>query len=44
MPVDAILVSLAVTVVFVAFAVVLAWADHHTGSQAAAQPQKRRDL
>jgi hypothetical protein len=42
MPVDAMLVSLAVTVVFVAFALVLAWADHHTQSQADRPPLKRR--
>jgi hypothetical protein len=44
MPVDAMLVSFAVTVVFVAFAAVLAWADRHTQSQTDAPAQKRRSF
>ena len=40
MPFDAMMVSLAVTVVFLAFAAVLAWADRHTNSSEA-DSQKR---
>ncbi len=36
MPFDAVMVSLAVVVVFVGFAAVLAWADVQTGSSGAA--------
>jgi hypothetical protein len=45
MPSDALIVSLAVTVVFVGFAAVLAWADHQTRSAKADAPaQKRRSF
>jgi hypothetical protein len=45
MPFDALIVSLAVTVVFVGFAGVLAWADRRTRpAQADAPPQKRRSF
>ena len=45
MPIDAAILSLAVTAVFVAFAVVLAWADSQTRSLGTKQPaQKRRSF
>jgi hypothetical protein len=45
MPFDALIVSLAVTVVFVGFAAVLAWADRRTRpAQADAPAQKRRSF
>ncbi|HLG80054.1 MAG TPA: hypothetical protein VKY22_03495 [Bradyrhizobium sp.] len=43
MPFDALIVSLAVTVVFVGFAVVLAWADRQT-RPTDAPAQKRRSF
>jgi hypothetical protein len=43
MPSDALIVSLAVTVVFIGFAAALAWADHRTGP-AKAPAQKRRSF
>jgi hypothetical protein len=42
MPFDALIVSLAVTVVFVGFAAVLAWADHQTRSAKADAPAAKR--
>ena len=42
MPFDAVLLSLAVTVVFVGFAVVLAWADSKTRPPQAYGPAPRR--
>ena len=45
MPSDALIVSLAVTIVFVGFAAVLAWADHQTQpARADAPAQKRRSF
>jgi len=45
MPSDALIVSLAVTVVFVGFAAALAWADHQTRPAKADAPvQKRRSF
>ena len=45
MPTDALIVSVAVTIVFVGFAAVLAWADHHTKQVKADVPaQKRRSF
>jgi len=45
MPADAVMVSVAVIVVFVAFAAVLFWADKQTGSSAvksdASSPKRR---
>ena len=42
MPFDAILLSLAVTVVFVGFAVALAWADSRTRSPQIHDPAPKR--
>jgi hypothetical protein len=42
MPFDALLVSLGVTVVFAAFAVVLAWADSRTRLPRAEAPAPKR--
>jgi len=42
MPFDAVMLSLAVTVVFVGFAAVLAWADARTRSPQASGPAPRR--
>lgn len=42
MPFDALIVSLAVTAVFVGFAAVLAWADHRTGTAKADAPAPKR--
>jgi hypothetical protein len=42
MPFDAAMFSLAVTVVFVAFAVVLAWAGLRTRSPHAEEPTRKR--
>ena len=42
MPFDALLVSISVTVVFVAFAVVLAWADSRTRLPRADVPAPKR--
>jgi len=42
MPSDALILSLAVTVMFVGFAVVLAWADHQTKSVKADAPAPKR--
>jgi len=42
MPFDAMMLSLAVTVVFVAFAVALAWADSRTRSPHAGEPTSKR--
>ncbi len=45
MPFDAVVVSVAVTAVFVGFAAVLAWVDHRTKpSQAHAAAPKRRSF
>jgi hypothetical protein len=45
MPTDALIVSLAVTIVFVGFAVVLGWADHRTkGGKLDIPAQKRRSF
>lgn len=45
MPSDALIVSLAVTVVFIGFAAALAWADHRTRPEKADGPaQKRRSF
>ena len=45
MPTDALIVGLAVTIVFVGFAAVLAWADHQTkGGKADIPAQKRRSF
>jgi hypothetical protein len=42
MPTDALIVSLAVTIVFVGFAAVLAWADHQTKAVKADVPAPKR--
>jgi hypothetical protein len=42
MPFGAAMFSLAVTVVFVAFAVVLAWGDFRTRSPRADEPRRKR--
>jgi hypothetical protein len=42
MPVDALLLSLAVSAVFVGFAAALAWADHQSRTQAGTPPAPRR--
>jgi hypothetical protein len=42
MPFDAVMFSLAVTVVFVAFAVVLAWADFRIRPPHAQEPTRKR--
>jgi hypothetical protein len=42
MPFDAVVFGLAVTVVFVAFAVALAWADFRTRSPHADEPKRKR--
>jgi len=42
MPFDAVLLSLAVTVVFVGFAVALAWADSQTRSPQIRDPAPKR--
>jgi hypothetical protein len=45
MPLDALVISIAVTAVFVGFAVVLAWADHQTTNRdKEVQEPKRRSL
>jgi hypothetical protein len=47
MPFDAVLLSLAVSIVFIGFAGALAWADHQSQSrsaQADAPAQKRRSF
>jgi hypothetical protein len=42
MPFDAVLLSLAVTAIFVGFAVVLAWADSQTRSPQSHNPAPKR--
>ncbi len=42
MPFDALLLSLAVTVIFVGFAVVLAWADRQTHALKPDAPEPKR--
>jgi hypothetical protein len=42
MPTDALIVGLAVTIVFVGFAAVLAWADHQTKAVKADVPAPKR--
>ncbi len=43
MPVDSLLVSIAVCIIFLGFAGVLAWADHVTNSARHGQPSDKPD-